>query len=64
MKESISQTPNVQFSWYLISSDWEENSAKALLEMIVEEWVTICGFSYAGAWVEKFKVEHTCKKTT
>ena len=48
--------------WYLISSDWEESSAKALLEMIINEWVTLRGFSYASAWVEKFKVEH--KKTT
>ena len=29
--------------------------------MIINEWVTLCGFSYASAWVEKFKVEH---KTT
>ena len=59
---SISQTANVQFFWYLISSDWEENRAKALLEMIIEEWVTLRGFSYASAWVEKFKAKH--KKTT
>jgi len=41
MKESITQAANVQFFWYLTSSDWEENNAKALLEMIVGEYITI-----------------------
>ena len=62
VKQSIGQAANVQYFWYLIASDWEESSAKVLLEMIIEEWVTIRGFSYASAWVEKFKAEN--KKTT
>ena len=35
--------------------DWEEEEAEALLEQVVKMWVTIRGFSYASAWVEKCK---------
>ena len=56
VKDSISQAADVQYFWYLISSDWEESSAKALLEMIINEWVTLRGFSYASAWVESLKL--------
>ena len=38
----------------IISEDWNE-SASFLLKMIVEHWVTVRGFSYAGAFIEKYK---------
>ena len=62
MKESISQAANVQFLWYLTSGDWEESSANAFLGMVIDEYLTMRGHSYASAWVEHYKAEH--KKTT
>lgn len=50
------QNDNVQF-WSNVCSDWEEEICDILLELIVNEWVTIRGFSYASAWVEKLKQE-------
>lgn len=55
--ESVKSNAVVQFTWCLMSSDWAEDSADALLEMIITEWIKIRGFSYASAWVEKFKSE-------
>lgn len=49
------QNNNVQFFWSIICSEWEEKVGHILLEMIISEWVTIRGFSYASAWIEKFK---------
>ena len=60
--ERVKSNDDVQFVWCLMSSDWAEASAIALLEMIITEWIKIRGFSYASAWVEKFKSEQ--RKTT
>ena len=53
--EQILKNEDVQFHWCIIACDWEEEEAEALLEQVVKMWVTIRGFSYARAWVEKFK---------
>ena len=50
---SILENDNVLLLWSLVSADWEESSASALLEMIIRQWVKIRGFSYA--WIEKKK---------
>lgn len=55
---SISENEDVLFLWSLISADWEESSASALLEMVVRHWVRVRGFSYANTWLEKYKVAH------
>ncbi|KAL5493255.1 hypothetical protein EMCRGX_G014404 [Ephydatia muelleri] len=39
-----------------------DDVATTVLEMIVDLWITVRGFSLAGAWVEEFKI--TQKKTT
>ena len=62
VKQALVVNEDVQFLWSMISADWEEASASALLQMIVNQWVEIRGFSYAGAWVEQY--EATQKKTT
>ena len=53
--EHILKNEDVQFHWSIVACDWEEEEAEALLEQVVKMWVTIRGFSYASAWVEKFK---------
>ena len=62
VKQALVVNEDVQFLWSLISADWEVASASRLLQMIVNQWVKIRGFSYAGAWVEQYKTAQ--KKTT
>ena len=33
-------------------------NAQTLLELVTDLWITIRGFSYASAWIEKFKAEN------
>lgn len=63
--EKIMSDEDVQFIWSMMSADWADPSAAALLKMIISEWMKIRGFSYTSAWVEKFKSEHrkTIQKT-
>jgi len=49
-------------SWSLVSSEWEETTSDVLLEMIVNQYVKIRGFSFASAWLEEYKQSN--KKTT
>ena len=53
--KSILANEDVAFHWSIVSSDWEEAESQALLELVVNLFVTIRGFSYASAWMEKFK---------
>ncbi len=53
---AIFENEDVKSCWCVVSSDWDTSSAMALLQMIVNEWVKIRGFSLASAWVEKYKV--------
>ena len=59
---AILDNEDVLFLWSMLSADWAEDSADALLQMLVNQWVKIRGFSCASAWLEEFKVSQ--KKTT
>lgn len=59
---AITENEDVLFLWSLVSADWEDSSASELLQMVVNQWVKIRGFSYASAWVEQYKVAQ--KQTT
>lgn len=59
---AILDNEDVLFLWSMLSSDWAEDSAGALLQMLVNQWIKIRGFSCASAWLEEFKVSQ--KKTT
>ena len=48
----------VIINWSMVAADWEEEEAQALLELVVDLWITIRGFSFASAWIEAFKAEH------
>ena len=52
----IRDNEDVQFLWSIVSADWEEESAASLLQMIVNHWVRIRGFSYASAWLESSRL--------
>ena len=52
---AILENEDVNFLWCVVSADWDQSSAWALLRMIVQDWVNIRGLSLASAWVESSK---------
>ncbi len=58
----IAESEDVSFFWSVVCGEWEEESSAALLQMIVNQFVKIRGFSYASDCVERYKVAN--KKTT
>ena len=42
-------------NWSMISSNWEDEVAEALLQMIIDEYVKIHGHSTASVWLEQYK---------
>lgn len=53
--KKVLENEDVTFYWSILSADWEELDSQALLELVVNMFITIRGFSYANAWVEKYK---------
>ena len=53
---SVAGNKDVLFLWSLICTDCEESSASALLQMVIHQWVKVRRFSYASAWLEKYKL--------
>ena len=54
--KAVSNSTDVQFHWSMVSVDiTDEQHAIRLLKEIVGLWVTIRGFSIAGAWLEQYK---------
>ena len=41
--------------WSILRADLEEESAGVLLQMVVNQWVKIRGFSFSSCWAEKCK---------
>ena len=58
----ITESEDVLFLWSIISVSWDSDCSTALLKKIAKMWITVRGFSYASAWVEKMKVAQ--QKTT
>lgn len=59
--QRIMDNEDVQLHWAMISINWVEYKM-VLLKMIINHWVTVRGFSFAGAFMEIYKQKH--KKTT
>ena len=47
----------VKYCWDALSENWEIEETRALFPMITELWVTMRGFAYVNAWVERYKQE-------
>ena len=61
--EKIAGDENVQFNWCLVSQEIVlEKDQQALLQDIVQLWVTVRGFSIVASWMEEYK--QLFKKTT
>ena len=58
--DDVLSHPDVQFSWTLVCTDLADEDLEAeLMKHMVELWLTICGFSAVGSWMEYYK---QCKK--
>ena len=55
MIKSVSENEDVLFFWSLVSANWSMKEADTLLRMIVEQWITVRGFSFTSAFLEKYK---------
>ena len=53
--ESIATDEDVLFYWSIISAEWEEKEEQILLQMLIEMWVTVRGFSFAKSMLEMYK---------
>ena len=59
--EKLCNSEDIQFYWLIVSADFDEEDQDVhseLLKRVVELFVTIRGFSYASAWLEKYKQEN------
>ena len=54
-KDKLIQNEDVNFYWSMVSSNWREDVAAALLEMLVDHWIKVRGHSTASAWLEQYK---------
>jgi len=59
--EKITTSEDVQFYWFLLSSDLEdsEEASKELLCMIIDLWITIRGFFFTKSLLEQYKQLHS-----
>ena len=53
--DDILQDEDIQFSWTITADIDDENLSHELLSHVVNLWLTIRGFSAAGAWMEYYK---------
>lgn len=52
--DALHDDEDAQFFWSIASAEFDEDSAKTLLKMIVNLWITIRGFSLCSAWIEQY----------
>ena len=59
--KNVIKDDGVMCSWSIVAADMNKKVADELIKLIVEEWVKIRGFSFAGSWLELYKQRN--KKT-
>ena len=57
-KIEIENNEDVCFYWCMVCAEWEEKTSQTLLSMIIDEWITIRGFSAVSGWLELYKQAH------
>ena len=55
MAPVIENDDEAAFYWSMISANWEMEESQALLQLIINHWITLRGFSLTGAFMEKYK---------
>ena len=55
IEKAILEDEEVLFAWSIASVELDNTTGNILLKLIVELWLTIRGFSFAGAFIEQYK---------
>ena len=55
VKVYIEKNDDVQFYWCMVSAGWADNMAHITLDLIIDLYITIRGFSAASGWLEMYK---------
>lgn len=53
--QSTSTSENVKFQWELVSVNWCPVISTTLLELVLNHYITIQGFSFVKGFLEKYK---------
>ena len=51
----IMKNEDVLFYWSLVSVNWDETHSNELLQLIVQQWITVRGFSFVSGFMEMYK---------
>jgi hypothetical protein len=57
MIKLIHESDTVCREWSKTAAEWEPEKSQLIFDMVTDLWVTMCGFSYASEWMEKWKQE-------
>ena len=49
------ESEEVQLYWCMVTVDWMTEVASTLLDLLIDNYVKLCGHSTASAWLEKYK---------
>ena len=56
VENAVMDNDDVLFQWCMLVTDISDtDAARAVLELLVNSWITICGFSFPSAWLELYK---------
>ena len=53
--KTICANEDVLFYWSIIGCNWEEEAASSLLQLVIEHWLTVRGFSFTSAFMKNYK---------
>ena len=51
----LNKSEDIVFHWSTLAANWEACEAASLLQIIIDHWVTIRGFSHVSAFMENYK---------
>ena len=52
---AVTNNDEVLFHWCMLTAETADSDAEIILPMLIDLWVTIRGFSFAGSWLEIYK---------
>ena len=54
-KEEIMKNEDVLFYWSLVSVSFDEAESNELLNQIIQQWITVRGFSCVSGFMERYE---------
>ena len=55
VENAVMENDDVLFHWCMLVTDISDTDTAVVLELLVNLWITIRGFSFASAWLELYK---------